>query len=294
MTDNLRGAALMVAAMLGFALEDMVIKLVSERLPVSQILVYLGLSGGTVFALIVRARGERLICRELLHPGVILRNTGEILGTIGVVMALATLPLSLASTIFQAIPFVVTLAAALILGEAVGWRRWMAVLVGFAGVLIVLRPGAAAFDPNTLWALLGVVGLAFRDVITRRVPKGVSSMQLSAWAFAMIVPAGLLVMPVTGGFVDAAPVDFAMMAAATGFGVLSYYAITVASRIGEFGAIAPFRYSRIVFALIIGAVIFGERPDLPIFIGAALIIGSGLYTFGRERRRALSMRGIAR
>lgn len=283
--ENLRGAILMTAAMLGFAIEDMFIKMLSATVPLGMVLILLGAGGAAVFAALALMRGDALFSRDLLARSVLIRNTGELIGTVGFVSAIVLTPLSSASAILQATPLVVTLGAALFLGEQVGWRRWSAILVGFAGVLLIIRPGLEAFEPLSLLALLGVFGLALRDLATRTVPRSISSMQLSTYAFATLVPAGLGMLAFTGDSLRMlTPLEGLMMAAALGFGVLAYYAIVAAMRMGDVAVITPFRYSRLVFALIFGMVFFGERPDLATLAGSALIVASGIYTFWREAR----------
>jgi drug/metabolite transporter (DMT)-like permease len=290
--DNLRGIVLMTAAMAGFAMEDMLIKRVSAHLPVGQILLVLGVAGAFVFALMARRQGVVFWSARALHPAVLLRNVAEMVGTIGFVTALALVPLSTASAILQASPLAVTLGAALFLGERVGWRRWSAIAVGFLGVLIVIRPGMETFQPNSLWAVLGVIGLSARDLATRGVPRDVTTIQLSAWGFAAVGILGAGMLAVTGGAAMPDVPQAAHLAAALAFGVASYWAMTTATRVGDVSSIMPFRYTRLVFALALGAIVFGERPDLPTLAGAALVIGSGLYTLARERRlRALSLQG---
>ena len=134
-SGNLHGGVIMVFAMLGFAIEDAVIKLLSGALPVGQIIGIIGLGGGIVFAGICRSQGQQLWTRAFLAPAIVLRNLSELIGAVGFVTALSLIPLSTASAILQAGPLLVTLGAALFLGEPVGWRRWGAILVGFAGGL---------------------------------------------------------------------------------------------------------------------------------------------------------------
>lgn len=283
--ENLRGSLLMTAAMFGFAVEDMFIKLLSATVPLGMVLILLGAGGAMVFAALALMRGDALFSRDLLARSVLIRNTGELIGTIGFVSAIVLTPLSSASAILQATPLVVTLGAALFLGEQVGWRRWSAILVGFAGVLLIIRPGLAAFEPLSLLALLGVFGLALRDLATRTVPRSISSMQLSTYAFATLVPAGFGMLAFTGDSLRMlTPLEALLMAAALGFGVLAYYAIVAAMRMGDVAVITPFRYSRLVFALIFGVLFFGERPDIATLAGSALIVASGIYTFWREAR----------
>lgn len=275
----------MVLAMLGFAFEDAMIKLLSEALPVGQIIGFLGLSGGVVFALICRAQGQSLLTRAFLAPSVIVRNLGELVGAVGFVTALSLIPLSTASAILQAGPLLVTLGAALFLGEPVGWRRWGAILVGFAGVLLIIRPGTGDFNWLSLYAVLGVLGLALRDLATRQVQAAVSSIQLSMLAFFSLVPASAILLITSGDtLVPPTTEQWSILSGAVLIGAVSYFAITVAMRIGEISFVTPFRYSRIIFALIIGTAFFSETPDALTLIGAAVIVGSGLYTLWREQK----------
>lgn len=282
--ENLRGSALMVLAMAGFALEDMFVKRLSYDLPVGQILAFLGAGGAVMFGAIAIARGHRLFSRDLITAPVLLRNLGELIGTLGFVMAIALTPLASASAILQATPLAVTLGAALFLGEDVGWRRWSAILVGFVGVLMVIRPGLAGFEPASLFAVQAVFGLALRDLATRAVPRTVTSMQLSCYGFATIVPAGLIMVWISGGAVQPDATQWRDIVLALILGVAGYYAIVAAMRVGEVSFVTPFRYSRLIFALIIAVTLFDERPDALTLIGASIIIASGLYTLLRERR----------
>lgn len=283
--ENLRGAVLMVLAMLGFAIEDMFIKLLAARLPTWQIIACLGVGAGGFFAVLLRARGEALFPRAALSRLVLLRNLGELVGTLCFVTALALTPLAQASAILQALPLSVTLGAALFLGEAVGWRRWAAIFLGFVGVLLVIQPGLAGFDVNALFAVAAVAGLTLRDLATRRIPPAMSSFQLSFLAFLTLIPASCLLALTSGGAgVMPLPRDWALLAGAVAMGILAYSCIVGAMRQGEVSFVTPFRYSRILFALVLGAAVFGERPDALMLAGAALIVGSGLFTLWRERK----------
>ena len=284
--DNLRGILLMVASMAGFAMQDMFIKWMAADLPTGQILLVLGALGLPIFALMARLDGRQVFTRDALHPAVLVRNLGEVVGTCGFITALALIPLSTMSAVFQAMPLVVTMGAALFLGEAVGWRRWTAIGVGCIGVLLIIRPGTDGFRIEALWALLAVAGLGLRDLASRRVPKAISNTQLSAWGFGTVALLGVGMLTLSGGAVLPSPVQSVQLVAAVGFGVAAYWGLTAASRLGEVAAVTPFRYSRLVFAMIIGVLVFGERPDALTLAGAGLIIGSGLYSFARERNLA--------
>jgi len=281
--SNLQGAVLMVLSMAGFAIEDMFIKLIAGSLPVGQILLLLGVGGAVVFGALAVARGDRLWSADMRHPGVIGRTLGEMIGTVGFITAIALTPISTASAIIQAMPLAVTLGAALFLGEKVGWRRWSAIGVGFFGVLLVIQPGSEGFSVLSLFAVIGVIGLAARDVATRLVPGSISSMQLSTYAFVALIPTGAAMMVVEGrGWVAPDLQAWAWLFGAQLTGVFAYGAIVAATRMGDISVIAPFRYARIIFALIAGATVFGERPDLMTLTGAAIIVLSGLYSLLRQ------------
>ena len=283
--DNLRGALIMVLSMLGFAIEDMFIKLMGSHIPVGQIIFLLGVGGAVCYGGLMRFRGEPLLDRGVLTLPILLRATGEIIGTLGFVSAIVLTPISSASAILQATPLVVTLGAALFLGDPVGWRRWSAILVGMFGVLLVIRPGMESFQILSLLAVLGVLGLSLHDLATRRVPKSTSSFQLSFLAFLALVPASLVFMLGTGtAFVAMTGVQWVFMVSALTFGMVAYYGIVAAMRIGEISFVTPFRYSRLLFAMVVGITVFQERPDMLTYVGATIIVASGIYTVWRERK----------
>lgn len=282
--DNLRGAALMVLAMLAFAIEDMLIKFMAAALPVGQIIGMIGLGSAVLVGALLVAQGQPLFSRSMLTPAIAIRSLGELVGTLGFVTAIALIPLSTASAILQATPLFVTLGAALFLKETVGWRRWMAILVGFVGVLLIIRPGMEGFNWLSLFAVQGVIGLGLRDLATRRVPRETSTLQLSFLAFLVLIPAAAILMAINGtALVALSPANWTYLALSLVIGIVAYYGIVAAMRIGEVSFVTPFRYSRILFALIIGTVVFAERPDTLTLLGATIVVASGLYTLWRER-----------
>jgi drug/metabolite transporter (DMT)-like permease len=284
--DNLRGAILMVLAMFGFAIEDMLIKLLAVSMPTWQILVLLGCGGAAIFGVITLAQGQPIVGRTMLSPTMLTRNLGEMIAAVGYVSALALAPLSLVAAVLQATPLAVTMAAALILGETVGWRRWSAISIGFVGVLLVIQPGAETFNAYVLLAVLGVIGLAMRDLATRQAPREVTSMQMSFYGFLMSLPAAFLVSFWGDEWVKIDGTTAWLVMLAVTVGPLAYYAITAAMRVGDVSVVTPFRYSRMVFALIAGVLVFGETPDAMMLAGVVIIVGSGIYTVLRERRLA--------
>ncbi|MDQ7080591.1 MAG: DMT family transporter [Paracoccaceae bacterium] len=284
--ENLRGIMLMLASMACFAVADMLIKQLSGRVPIGEILLFMGAVGTAIYALWARRLGQKVIGRDFLSPLMVLRNAGEVIGTFAFISAITLTPLSSASAIFQATPLAVTLGAALFMGEAVGWRRWSAILVGFGGVLLIIRPGLDGFEPASLFAVLAVVALSVRDLATRAAPKGISSVRLGTYGFGVLILSGLGLSLFNQEFVSPDLPDLARMTGATALDAAGYYALILAMRMGEVSVITPFRYVRILFALLIGVFVFAERPDLPTLLGTAIIIASGLYTFARERQAA--------
>ncbi len=282
--NNLRGAFLMMLSMGAFAVEDALLKILATTMPMGQVVIYLGIGGGFGFALLANRAGYCVIGRGFWHPMVLLRSGGEIVGTAAFITALALIPLSLASALLQTNPLFVALGAILLFGETVGWRRWLAIGIGFGGVMVMLRPGFVGFDPNALFAILGALGLALRDLALRHRPASVHPLQLSAWGFAMLVPVGLGMLALDQGPVRIGGTEAGMLVGAIGLSMAGYHALTLAMQADEVGFVTPFRYVRLVFGFALAWVLFGERPDLWMFIGAGIVVGAGLYTLIRERR----------
>ncbi|NIZ13976.1 DMT family transporter [Phaeobacter sp. HF9A] len=280
--DTLRGSLLMVLAMAAFALEDMVIKSVAGGLPTGQVLILFGLGGMGIFAIMARAQGS-----PLWHPGfctrpLLWRAVAEVSGRLFFTLAIVLAPLSLASAILQATPLVVTAGAVVFFGERVGWRRWLAIGVGFIGVLMILRPGMSGFEATSLLAVAGMLGFAGRDLATRAAPRTMSNAQLGIFGFAMLAIAGVILLAGTGGAVWLSLAQAGALAAAVVIGVLAYMALTGAMRSGALSVVAPFRYTRLVFAMALGVLVFGEQPDLMTLLGSLVVVGSGIFTLLRS------------
>lgn len=284
--NNTHAIVLMIGAMAGFALVDAFFKLATETQSPGQILALTSFGSLIVFTVILRRNGERLFGANARVPLVQLRAAAETAGTFGIIMALAVVPLAEVTVIAQSQPLVVTLMAAAFLKEKVGPRRWIAVALGLLGVIIIMRPGFGAFDPNHLWVLLYVVGLSFRDVISRALPANLSTSFVVAWSLIWMTCFGIFLMPFQGGWypIDG-PAAFYLIAIVATVSI-ALALIMMSFRAGEIGAVAPFRYSRIVFGLALAWVVFGETLDLISWLGLGLIVGSGLYAFWRENQLA--------
>lgn len=280
--ENLRGILFMILAMAGFAFEDLFIKMLSSHLPVSEIIIILGFTGSIIFLLIALVQGAPIIHKDLLNKHVIIRTFCELLGAVFFVTAIALTPLSSASAILQVTPLLVTIGAVIFFKEKVGWRRWSAIFIGFIGVLLILRPGFGGFMPASIFALLGSLFLAARDLATRAMKVNLPSVTISLYAFIAFGISGILIIPFNSAMIVPTSNLVMYFIGASAFGVIAYYSLVTSSRVGEMSVISPFRYSRIVFAMLLAVIILGERPDNLTLIGASIIVASGLYIFIRE------------
>ncbi len=270
----------MTASMAGFAVEDVFVKAAAKGLPLGQVLLTIGLLGMLTFAAMAARAGEALLPPAFLSRPMLVRCGFEVTGRLFYGLAITLTALSTTSAILQATPLVVVAGAALVFGERVTSQRWLAVLVGFVGVLVILRPGAD-FSALSLLAVVGLLGFAGRDLATRAAPKGLSNRQLGALGFAMLAAAGAILLVVTGGAKVPSGLGLLYLAGGTVFGVSGYHALTYAMRTVGVSAVTPFRYTRLIFALVLAMALFGERPDLATWVGAALVVGSGIFALRR-------------
>lgn len=283
-SENLSGILLMLAAMALFAVEDLFLKWAAAGLPLGQIVLVSGVLGAPVFVAMAWRQGHGIFVGDALHPAVLARNIGEMIGTASFVAALAVVPLGTVAAVLQAMPLAVTMGAALIYGEQVGWRRWTAILVGFLGVLLVIQPGAEGFRIESLLVLMTVAGMTLRDLAARAIPVRVTTAQVSAWGLMAVAVLGAGMLGVTGGARGVTGPEGLIVLGAVIFGTAGYWAVTAATRTGEVAVVAPFRYARLVFSMALGVIFLAERPNGLTLAGAGLIVASGLYAFARERR----------
>lgn len=275
----------MVLGMAAFTCNDALVKSVTHAMNTGQILFLRGLMTSVLVLAIARWMGALGSWRIVLEPAVALRLVSEIFASLAYVSALGAMPLANTSAILQALPLAVTLGAALFLGEEVGWRRWLAIAAGFAGVLIVIRPGPEGFSMAAIYVIASVFGAAARDLATRKIRSDVPSIFVSAvTAVVITLVGGALVVPM-GGW-QPVPMDvFIRLALASALLLVGYQTLVTAMRTGEISFIAPFRYTSLIWAIAIGFVFFGELPDFWMTVGVLIIVASGLYTFYRENLR---------
>lgn len=282
---NLRGIVAIVAAQFVFLLNDAFIKVASERLPLGQTIFIRGAFAAFFIGLAVVALGQHRELHRLLHRLIGWRVAGELGGTFFFLLALFQMPIATATIIFQAVPLSVTAAAAIFLRERVGWRRWAAIAIGFAGVVIVIRPGLDSFDVFGLLVLVSVLFVTLRDLATRAVPTAVPTV-LMTFATAVVIS---LMGAVVGLFEDwSMPIamDLLFLGCAGGLLAIGYFTAIAAIRLSDLSVTAPFRYTVIVFAIVVGFVVWGDVPDVFTIVGSAIIVVAGLYTLYRERRAA--------
>ena len=272
----------MILAMAGFAFEDLFIKLLSTYFPISEVIIILGFTGTFIFFIIALLQNAPIIHKDLLNKHVMIRTICELLGAVFFVTAIALTPLSSATAILQIAPLLVTIGAVIFFKEKVGWRRWTAVFIGFIGVLLIVRPGFEGFMPASIFAILGSVFLAARDLATRAMQVKLPSVTIALYAFIAFGISGILIIPFNSPMVLPTSNQIIYFIGASAFGVIAYYSLVISSRIGEMSVISPFRYSRIVFAMLLAIIILDENPDGLTLIGASIVVASGLYTFVRE------------
>ena len=284
LNDNTRGALLMVISMLSFTTNDTLIKLALRDLPLFQSIFIRGCCATLILGLIAWRMGQLGSWPTGRDRTLMLARTlCEALGTWCFFTALQHMPQATLTAIVQTAPLTITLGAALVLNERVGWRRINAILIGFAGVLLIVRPGANAFGGYAIFALGALACVTVRDLCARAM-----SPVLPSVLAALAVSAGLTVFAGVGSGVEgwqpvsAPPLLFIALA---GLCIVSGFITAVsAMRVGEIGAVAPFRYTSLVAALILGLLVFGEWPDALTLVGAALIVASGLFTLYRGRK----------
>ncbi|RWP34377.1 DMT family transporter [Mesorhizobium sp.] len=283
LSPNLRGALFMVVAMSGFTLNDAITKVASESMNMAQVMLIRGAFASLFVGLLAWQRGALALPGSMLQPMVAIRVIGEAGATASFLIALAHLPIANVSAVLQALPLAVTMGAALVFKEGVGWRRWLAIAIGFAGVLIIVRPGFTGFSIYSLLALACVACCAVRDLATKRIPQAIPTLLVSTTtALAMTMLGAALLLPM-GGWTPMTGESTAFLAMAAVLVVIGYQFIIMAMRVGDISFIAPFRYTALLWSILLGLFIFGDVPDLPMILGASVIVGSGLYALYRER-----------
>jgi drug/metabolite transporter (DMT)-like permease len=282
--SNARGIVLMVLSMGAFALADALVKLSASFMSPAQVLFFLMGGGLFLFAIMAIVLGEKLIDRRAFAPILLLRYFSEVAGMVGMVLALTYVPLSTVGAITQAAPILVVVGAVLFLDEKVSWRRWTSIVFGFVGVLLIVQPGAEGFDLAVLWAVVAMVALAIRDLTTRLTPHDMASTSLATYTMIAAIPFSLGWVLYNGESLIPAETNWYIAIPMICLGSIGYMLLITSIRMAEVSVVTPFRFSRIIFLLILGMLIFGERPSVLMLSGVTLIIVSGIYLMWREQR----------
>ncbi len=283
-SDNVTGALLMMASMAAFTLNDTMMKMMAGQIPLYQILFLRGVVT-TLAVLLLAWRTGALSARPRAGDWrcMAVRSVAEIGAAYFFLTALFNMPIANVTAILQALPLTVTLAAALFLGEPVGWRRLLAIMSGLAGVLLIVRPGAADFSFYSLHGLAAVACVTLRDLATRRLSRDTPSILVTLITSAAIMVAFGLA-GAAGPWVPMQPREIGLTAGAALMIIGGYLFSIMVMRVGEIAVVAPFRYTGLLWALLLGWLAFGEWPDALTLLGASVVVASGLFTLWRERR----------
>ena len=281
--DNRRGILAMLAAMFCFITNDTLLKLASASYPPGQIMAFRGALASALALAIVASLGQLRQLGALASPFVLVRAGLESGVAFLFITSLARLPIANVTAITQSTPILMTLMTVVLGIERVRWRRWSAILVGFAGVLLIVKPTPAGFNLYALIALAAAALVAARDLATRFIGEEVPSPVVTFSTTASVCLAGL-VAGMGEGWQPLGREALFLVGAAV-LVTLGNLAIIVAFRNTEVSVVSPFRYSVILLAILSGFLVFGELPDAAAIAGIALVVGSGIYTIHREQVR---------
>lgn len=283
--ENTRGALLMVASMAGFSFNDLCIKAIGTAMPLSQVLLLRGLLATVLIYFLARylrafewppAKADRWL--------ITLRSASEVAAAYFFLTALLHMPFANVTSILQTLPLTVTLGAALVFREPVGWRRMTAILVGFGGMMLIVRPGTDGFTIQSIYVLCAVLCVTIRDLAARRLSRDVKSLTVTFVGSAFVTVAAGLTSVATGDWVMLTQSHILLLLASALFVIGGYICSVMVMRVGEVSFTAPFRYTAMLWALVLGYVFFGEWPEPLTFVGAGIIAITGIFTLYREAR----------
>lgn len=292
LSDNIRGALLMMGAMCAYTLNDAFMKSLADEIPLFQAIFVRGLGAIVFLVFMCKVLGQLRFTFPARDWGlVILRTVGEIGGTYFFLTALFNMPIANVSAILQVLPLSVALAAALFLREPLGWRRLSAIIVGFCGVLLIIQPGGADFSAYSIYALAAVACVTLRDIAVRRMSRNVPSVFV-----ALVAAVGVTGLGGVGSlFVEwqsFTALSGMQLAGATGFLIFGYIASVSAMRFGDIAFVAPFRYTSLLVALVLGMLVFGEWPNALALVGGMIVVATGLFTLYRETKLRIRNRMV--
>ncbi|MEE3361622.1 MAG: DMT family transporter [Pseudomonadota bacterium] len=291
-SENTRGALLMTLSMAAFTMNDTCFKLVGKSLPLGQVLFLRGVMASLFLLLLARFFGVRwpnLSRKDAMLIAV--RSLAEVGAAFFFLTALMNMPLANLTALLQMLPLTVTLGSALFFREAVGWRRWGAIAVGFCGMLLIVKPGAEGFNLFSVYGLIAVAFVTLRDLTVRRISASVPSLFVTiAASVSVTIFAGIL--GTQEDWLAMGGREWALIGATAAFICVGYFLSVLVMRVGEVSHVAPFRYTGLIWALILGFVVFGDWPGNLTLIGAAIIVATGVFTMWREAQVRRRLRKI--
>jgi drug/metabolite transporter (DMT)-like permease len=273
----------MIGAMGCFVVNDALVKYASQTMPAAQLIFVRGVMASVLVLAVAQAMGATRRIREIARGWVAVRAVVDAIATMLFLVSLFHLPLANATAINMASPLIITVLAAVFLGERLGLSRWVAVGIGFLGVVLIIQPQAEGFNDYALVCLLSTVLLSVRDIVTRRVHAGIPSILVTlSNTVAVTLLAGAL--SLVEGWRAFTAFEIGLLAVVAVFLSTAYYLIVISTRRGDLSLVAPFRYTAILFATVAGFVIWGDTPNALAWCGIALVIASGIYVLRVSRR----------
>jgi drug/metabolite transporter (DMT)-like permease len=278
---TLRAGLYMVITTACFVAGDTCIKLIGTSLPLGQVICLIGLVSSLFLLIVCGQQGILKNLPMIFTRTVLLRSLFDTMGSFMFVSALMHMPLANLSSVMQSVPLVVVAVGVIFLGEKAGLSRIAAVIAGFVGVLLIVKPSPQTITIYEFFAVGAVIVVALRDLVTKRIPAHVPLLVI-ALANAVFISVSGFGVGLAQGFKTVETWQLALLLGAGLMVTISYFFIVATVRLGDLSATAPFRYSEVVFAIIAGILVFGEYPDAISYVGMALVIAAGLFAAHRE------------
>jgi drug/metabolite transporter (DMT)-like permease len=298
--DRLRGIACLVAGVAVFSLQDLIIKLLSGTYPVHEAITIRSLTAAPVLLLLVAMDGPVSRLASPKAPMLLVRGAIMLVAYTSYYLGLAALPLATTVALYFTAPLFITVLSVLVLHETAGPRRWAAVLVGFLGVLVIVRPETQVFDWATLLPVVGGLAYATAQIIARRLGPSTGASAMAFYGNGVFLVGGLALAAVFGGgsyadeghrslafllrgWVAPSLTDLLLMMACGVVAAAGLVLLTQAYRIAQANVVAPFEYTMLVWNVLWGFLVWREFPDTRVWIGILIIVAAGLYVLYRER-----------
>jgi drug/metabolite transporter (DMT)-like permease len=286
---NRRGILCMAGAMSCFVVNDAFVKYVSQSVPIAQMVFVRSVFVTFIILAIARSTGATARIGDAARPRVLVRAVIDASATLMYLAALVHLPIANATAINLAAPLFMTVLAVVFLREQVDLARWLAIVAGFVGVVLIIQPRAAGFNAWAVLILAATLLHAIRDLLTRGIPRGIPSILITS---AATVTASVMsgIWTLTQGWRPIGGAELLLVGCAAVFVSAGFYLIVASMRQGEMSVIGPFRYTGLLVALVLGFTVWGDIPNPLAWAGILLMLASGIYILVGERRRARSER----